>query len=77
MPFNVGDTVTNCGSLYVIVEVSQIGKVKVKREGHPAPYDGWYMESLFEFVSSDTPPTSVLTGMTQFFKDHKEKTNAT
>jgi hypothetical protein len=77
MPFNVGDTVTNCGSLYVIVEVNQIGKVKVKREGRPAPHDNWYMESLFEFVSSDTPSTSVLTGMTQFFKDHKEKTNAT
>jgi hypothetical protein len=75
--FNAGDIVSNCGSHYVIEEVSATGKVKVRKENDSYEYTMWYRASLFTLVTPAGPPPSVLTGMTQFFKDHKEKTNAT
>jgi hypothetical protein len=75
MSFSVGDIVLNCGSFYVIHEVSSIGKVKIKPENSDNLYDTWYRASLFNLVTPAGPPTPVLTGMTQFFKGIKEKTN--
>jgi hypothetical protein len=77
MPFNVGDVVSNCGTEYVIEKVSTTGKVKIRKEVDTYEYSTWYRESLFTLVTPAGPLPSVLTGMTQFFKDHKEKTNAT
>jgi hypothetical protein len=77
MSFNVGDVVSNCGTEYVIKEVSTTGKVKVRKENDTYEYSTWYRESLFTLVTPAGPPPSVLTGMTQFFKDQKEKTNGT
>jgi hypothetical protein len=78
MPFNVGDVVSNCGTEYVIEEVATTGKVRIKiKNGAPTFHSTWYRESLFTLVTPAGPPPSVLTGMTQFFKDQKEKTNGT
>jgi hypothetical protein len=74
MSFSVGDVVDNCGTLYVILDVSEYGtyQVKNKLEGHILNF--YCSEDSFTLVA---PLTPVLTGMTQFFKDHKEKTNVT
>jgi hypothetical protein len=77
MPFDVGDVVSNCDTLYVVQEVSPIGKVRIKTKDGGTFYDTWYRESLFTLVTPAVPPPPVLTGMAQFFKDHKEKTNVT
>jgi hypothetical protein len=77
MSFNVGDVVSNCDTLYVVQEVSPIGKVRIKNKNSETVYDTWYRESLFTLVTPAGPLPSVLTGMTQFFKDQKEKTNGT
>jgi hypothetical protein len=75
--FNVGDIVSNCGTLYDILDVNEVGQYQVrnKRNGY---IPGFYVtEYLFTLVTPTGPPTPVLTGMAQFFKDQKEKTNAT
>lgn len=77
MSFNVGDVVSNCGTVYVVIEVAVTGKVKIRKEDDAHEYSTWYRASLFTLVPPATPPTPVLTGMTQFFKDMKEKTNGT
>jgi hypothetical protein len=77
MPFNVGDVVSNCGTEYVVAEVNSWGEYYVCRKSDGESMSGYHEESIFTLVTPAVPPTPVLTGMTQFFKDHKEKTNVT
>jgi hypothetical protein len=74
MSFGVGDIVLNCDTEYVVVEVSSWGEYYVCRRSDGESMSGYHEESIFTLV---TPFTPVLTGMTQFFKGIKEKTNAT
>jgi len=76
VPFNVGDIVDNGGNKYVVVDVDRVGKYCVHRKCDGEAMYGWYTESLFTLVTPAISSSPVLTGMTQFFKDHKEKTNA-
>jgi hypothetical protein len=77
MPFNVGDIVLNCGTEYVVDDVDSDGDYHVYRKSNGEAMNGYHGQSLFTLVTPSAPPTPVLTGMTQFFKDHKEKSNAT
>jgi hypothetical protein len=73
--FNVGDTVTNGFTTYVIVDTegTEDGDYRVKSLDNNVTITGWFHKSLFTLVTSAGPPPSKLTGMTQFFKDMKEK----
>jgi hypothetical protein len=77
MSFNVGDVVSNCGGLYVVLDVNEVGEYQVRniRSGYIPNF--YCSEELFTLVTPAGPPPSKLTGMTQFFKDQKEKTNVT
>jgi hypothetical protein len=70
--FNVGDIVANCGIKYVVDGVYG-DHVEAHRlsSGNSV---GRNPARLFTLVTPAGPPPSVLTGMTQFFKD-KEKSN--
>jgi hypothetical protein len=77
MSFNVGDIVDlgiRGGTQYEVMEAST---TQIKpRATESAHVYGWHDNSLFTLVTPAGPPPSVLTGMTQFFKD-KEKSNVT
>jgi len=64
--FSVGDVVSNCGTEYVVAEVSRRGEYYVCRKSDGEPVDGFHSENIFTLV---TPTKPVLTGMTQFIKD--------
>ena len=69
--FNVGDVVCVGDTYYTVMEVkADCIKPRAQSSGHTY---GWHRDSLFTLVTPAGPPPSVLTGMTQFFKDHKEK----
>jgi hypothetical protein len=71
--FNVGDIVYvgNPSTLYEVMEASLTCiKPRVTMGRHVY---GWHSNTLFTLHTPATPPPPVLTGMTQFFKDMKEK----
>jgi hypothetical protein len=70
--FNVGDIVTNCGTKYMIDAV--YGDHVEAHNLNSGRSCGSNPARLFRLVTPAGPPPSVLTGMTQFFKD-KEKSN--
>ena len=69
--FNVGDTITTGVCEYTVDEVVPGDRVVV-RDSMGTLMAGDYSGSIFTLVTPAGPPTPVLTGMTQFFKD-KEK----
>jgi hypothetical protein len=71
--FNVGDVVCIGAQKYIIVDINTDNRVAVTPEGS-SQIHRWHDQTMFTFVASVEPPPSVLTGMTQFFKD-KEKLN--
>jgi hypothetical protein len=79
MSFNVGDVVSNCGTEYDVIETEfgETGGYRVRHRVTGLVVEGWYGRLFFTLVTPAGPPPSKLTGMTQFFKDHKEKTNDT
>jgi hypothetical protein len=72
--FNVGDIVRvgNASTHYEVMETS-LNQVRPRVTLCRHIY-GWHNNTLFTLVTPAGPPPSVLTGMTQFFKD-KEKLN--
>ena len=71
--FNVGDTITTGVNEYIVDAVVPGDRVSVSdATGHPM--SGHYSVLMFTLVTPAVPPTPVLTGMTQFFKD-REKNN--
>ena len=72
--FNVGDIIRHCGSTYKVVSVSTDGEMVGVDSIRTGRSCGLNPTSLFTLVTPAGPPPSVLTGMTQFFKD-KEKSN--
>jgi hypothetical protein len=71
--FNVGDVVCIDTQEYTVMEVNSDERVAVRPRGSSQTFR-WHDQTMFTFVASVGPPPSVLTGMTQFFKD-KEKLN--
>ena len=74
--FNVGDVVENCGTEYVIDDVDSSGSCHLYNRETRETIGGYYRPNILTLVTPAIPPTPVLTGMTQFFKD-KEKSNVT
>ena len=70
--FNVGDRVRIGIQGYTIVHINEEGRVAVTPEGSTVVHR-WHPQDMFILVAPATPPPPVLTGMTQFFKDMKEK----
>tara|TARA_R110000851_G_scaffold12862_6_gene44331 strand:- start:9963 stop:10190 length:228 start_codon:yes stop_codon:yes gene_type:complete len=74
--FNVGDIVCVPGVVYTVVELDGDSRIYVRVNCSGTVFDESFDNSLFTLVTPAGPPPSVLTGMTQFFKD-KEKSNVT
>jgi hypothetical protein len=74
MSLNVGDVVGVGINEFVVTRIRDNNRIAVNYRGVP---HGEFSASLFTLVTPAGPPPSVLTGMTQFFKDQKDKTNAT
>tara|TARA_R110000851_G_scaffold12862_6_gene44322 strand:- start:3256 stop:3480 length:225 start_codon:yes stop_codon:yes gene_type:complete len=72
--FNVGDIIGYGGAEYKVVYVSTDGERVGVDSIRTGRNQGMNPASLFTLVTPAGPPPSVLTGMTQFFKD-KEKSN--
>jgi hypothetical protein len=74
--FNVGDVITASANTFVVTGLMTglMGddRVVISYEGE---HHGDYPARLFTLVTPYAPPTPVLTGMTQFFKDMKESSN--
>ena len=71
--FNVGDIITTGRHEYTVDALVTEDRVIV-RDMMGTLMSGHYNVSMFTLVTPAVPPTPVLTGMTQFFKD-KEKNN--
>jgi hypothetical protein len=69
MSFSVGDIVSNCATQYDILDVNEVGQYRVRNRSSGYIPDFYVAEDLFTLVTPAGPPPSVLTGMTQFFKD--------
>jgi hypothetical protein len=69
--FNVGDVITASANIFVVTGLMGDDRVVISYEGE---HHGDYPARLFTLVIPSTPK---LTGMTQFFKDIKEKETTT
>ena len=72
--FNVGDVARIGTQRYTIVDINTDTRVAVTPEGG-ALIHRWHNQDMFTLDVPAGPPPSVLTGMTQFFKDMKESNN--
>jgi hypothetical protein len=68
--FNVGDRVKSASGTEFIITEARGQSVTVTLEGRDY---GRFHVGFFNLVTPAEPPTPKLTGMTQFFKDQKEK----
>jgi hypothetical protein len=71
--FSVGDVVTYRWEQYRVLSVSRDGVSVEVDSVQTGRNQGMNAASLFTLHTPATPPPPVLTGMTQFFKDQKEK----
>ena len=69
---NVGDVVRIGTQRYTVVDINTDTRVAVTPED-TTQIHRWHRQEMFTLVTSAGPPPSVLTGMTQFFKDMEEK----
>jgi hypothetical protein len=70
--FNVGDIVRIDFQRYTVVEINEDNKVAVTPIGATSTHR-WHSQDMFTLDVPVVPRPAVLTGMTQFFKDMKEK----
>ena len=69
--FNVGDVVCIGDQKYTVVEVGADDRVAVQVEGSGQIFR-WHEQSMFELHTKGAPPTPVLTGLAQFYKERGE-----
>jgi hypothetical protein len=70
--FNVGDIVRIGIQRYTVVDINTDTRVAVTPSGSTSIHR-WHSQDMFTLDVPVGPPPSVLTGMTQFLKDMKEK----